>query len=416
MMQTSNYNGRPTIDDGRGTAPAWFRYSVIAAAILLMCSCQAASEPKYRVADANTITIRGQSPDATSLGVAPAAARLPTHLTARQMAQAECLPEGFVPAPCSHDGCACCNYGPIRGPSDEYLCDGGDHGAPAAVLRDWSVAGLEQEDTVAHYDTVDGRTVITPSNKICIYAPRFAAVRKVIDLRAYARYDAAGGTTQQLAPIRIDESEEATTTAALLEPGVHRVKEPPSLLRERKQAGELDRDRRVAAVIGTLAPYANLEVVRSGEYVGEDRVKLARSSLHAITWTSNQAAQVTFDSRKAQAEVSVQTPGTIYHLLAPNNPRLRLLKLASRGAALPGEEVEFTLRFDNVGDRVIANVTIVDNLTTRLEYVPDSQQSSLRSNFTTEPNDGDSLVLRWELVEPIEPGQGGVLQFRAKVR
>lgn len=418
MTQPTTYYGPTTADHGRRRAPAWFRYGVIAAAVLLLCSCRSTTGPEYRIASSGAV-IRGQSPEApagaSAAGVSVASHEA-THLTRQQVAQAQCLPEGFVAAPCAHEGCGCCDHGAMGGPSDEYLCDGGDQGLPAAVRKDRSVAGLEQQDTVAHYDTVDGRTVITPSNRVCIYAPRFAAVRKVVDLRAYARYDAAGGATQQLAPVRLNEREGATTTAALLEPGVHREREPSSLLKERRQAGELDRDRRVAAVIGSLAPYANLEIVRTGEYTGEDRVKLARASLHAVTWTSRQAAQVTLDRRRAQAEVSVQTPGTIYHLLTPNNPRLRLVKLASRGDALPGEEVEFTLRFDNVGDRVIGNVTIADNLTTRLQYVPDSQKSSLSANFSPEPNDGESLVLRWEIAEPIQPGQGGVLQFRARVR
>ena len=91
-------------------------------------------------------------------------------------------------------------------------------------------------------------------------------------------------------------------------------------------------------------------------------------------------------------------------------------KSASTDSALPGEEVEFTLRFDNVGDRVIGNVTIVDNLTTRLEYVADSQKSSVKADFSTQPNEGDSVVLRWEIAEPVQPGEGGVLQFRARVR
>jgi uncharacterized repeat protein (TIGR01451 family) len=219
-----------------------------------------------------------------------------------------------------------------------------------------------------------------------------------------------------LSPVRIDEREEAATSLAALEPTIHRATNPPSLLRERQQAGELDRDRRVAVSIGSLAPYANLQIVRTGEIVGEDRVKIARSSLAAITWAGDQAAQVVLDSLRAHAEVSAQTPGTIYLLVEPNNPKLRLIKLASTGAAIPGEEVEFTLRFDNIGDRVIGNVTIVDSLTTRLEYVPDSQKSSVEASFSTEPNDGDSLILRWEIIEPIQPGDGGVIQFRMRVR
>ena len=62
----------------------------------------------------------------------------------------------------------------------------------------------------------------------------------------------------------------------------------------------------------------------------------------------------------------------------PDNPRLRLIKLASCGHAQPGEEIEFTLRFDNIGDQTIGNVTIVDNLTTRLEYVPELGQEQRR--------------------------------------
>ncbi|HEX6960289.1 MAG TPA: hypothetical protein VF175_00365, partial [Lacipirellula sp.] len=162
-------------------APGWFRYGLIALAILTMCACTA-PQPKYRVAGGGA-TFRGQSPDDGSS--APSKVRvvpneLPTHLTDAQIKQAQCLPEGFRAAPL-HGGCACCDYGPIRGPNDEYLCDGGDHGLPVGVRADWSIHGLEQEDTIAHYDTIDGRTIVTPSNKLCIYAPRFAAIRQVVN-------------------------------------------------------------------------------------------------------------------------------------------------------------------------------------------------------------------------------------------
>ena len=100
----------------------------------------------------------------------------------------------------------------------------------------------------------------------------------------------------------------------------------------------------------------------------------------------------------------------------PKKPQLRLIKLASCGAAKLGDEIEFTLRFDNVGSQVIGNVTIMDNLTTRLEFVAESAKSSVESDFSAEPNTGGSVVLRWEIKEPIEAGQGGILQFKCKVR
>src|SRR5690606_27745634 len=122
----------------------------------------------------------------------------------------------------------------------------------------------EQEDTVAHYDTVDGRTFITPSNQVCIYAPRFGVVRRVVDLQEYARYDAANGYGQITSLAKIDENEKPALSLAKLEPNINRGEKPSSLLLERQQAGELDRDERLLAEVGALAPYANLQLVKAG--------------------------------------------------------------------------------------------------------------------------------------------------------
>lgn len=450
------HNGPLTTANGPRSAPAWFRYGVIAVAAILMCSCRAAEkQPRYRVAqdqsrqqsqvpaagmladqqyydpaeatdDAEMVVADDferalpPSPPASTPrknNVQLAAAEIPLYLTGAQVKQAQCLSEGNWQSTCQGGACGCCaSHDPVRGPSDEYLCDGGDFNLPAGVNEDWKVTGLEQEDTIAHYDTIDGRTIVTPSNKVCLYAPRFVAVRQVTDLRAYARIDAPGGTIQKIEPNKIEETEDVLTSLAEVKPNLQREKSPPSLLRERAQAGELDRDRRVALTISSLQPYCNVQLIRTGEVIGTDIVKIARASLAAITWTGDQAAQVVLDSRQAQASISDVTPGTIYQLFEPNNPKLRLVKLASKSSAQPGEEVEFTLRFDNIGDKVIGNVVITDNLTTRLEYVEGSQKSSLPANFVTQQNEGESLILRWELTEPLEKGKGGVIQFRCKVR
>ncbi len=415
--------------------PTWFRYGVVALAVIVLCSCRA-NGPQYRVAgnsdtaaaavDVNAVRFQSPGDDAATQ-VQPAAAMLPEPpmiaAPFRYFDETGAAPPGCLGAADGsgcyggcYDGCAVCAPGAIRGPSDEYLCDGGDFGTEAVVITGGNVVGLEPEDAIAHYDTIDGRTVVTPSNKVCIYAPRFAAVRHVVDLRAVANIDAVEGAILDVSPVKINERDRVATSLAALEPTIHRVKDPPSLLRGRDQAGELDRDRRVAATLGSVAPYANLQTIRTGELVGEDIVRLARSSLAAICWSADQAAQVVLDSKKAQAEVSEQTPGTIYLLVEPNNPKLRLIKLASTDAAHPGDEVEFTLRFDNVGDRVIGNVTILDSLTTRLEYVEGSQKCSEEAQFDSRANEGDALKLRWSLNQPLEPGHGGVIQFRCRVR
>ena len=100
----------------------------------------------------------------------------------------------------------------------------------------------------------------------------------------------------------------------------------------------------------------------------------------------------------------------------PGNPRLRLIKVASTPFAQPGDEVDFTLRFDNVGNQTLTKVAIVDNLTTRLEYIPQSAQCSRSAKFSTLPNQGDSLVVRCELSDPLKPGEGGAVRFHCRVR
>ena len=58
---------------------------------------------------------------------------------------------------------------------DEYLCDGGDRDDPVH-FDDYNMQGLETEDTVVQYQDDTGKARIRPTNRVCIYAPRFAAV------------------------------------------------------------------------------------------------------------------------------------------------------------------------------------------------------------------------------------------------
>ena len=63
------------------------------------------------------------------------------------------------------------------------------------------------------------------------------------------------------------------------------------------------------------------------------------------------------------------------------------------------------------------HVTIIDHLMPRLEYVAGSAQSTLKAKFSTQEQlPGESLVLRWEIEEPLEVNQGGIVRFQARVR
>ena len=47
---------------------------------------------------------------------------------------------------------------------------------------------------------------------------------------------------------------------------------------------------------------------------------------------------------------------------------------------------------------------------------PKPPNTTLKTKLTTEPNDGESLVLKWKLEEPLEVGEGGIIRFKTRVR
>jgi len=194
--------------------PAWWRRALIALATVVLCSCQA----PLVISDLSDVVIDDA---AAPTNVGPVRRTEVRELSPELLAMSRPLEGWPASADFSHAGCPTCGQEPgggatcvsdlsgnaaLVGPSNEYLCDGGDFGLPVGVRADWTVDGLEQEDAVAHYDTLDGRIVVTPSNRVCVYAPRFAAVRRVEGLQAHER--------RQLIDIAAEEVELAAAKAA----------------------------------------------------------------------------------------------------------------------------------------------------------------------------------------------------------
>jgi uncharacterized repeat protein (TIGR01451 family) len=302
-------------------------------------------------------------------------------------------------------------------PEDEYLCDGGDDGVPAGVGPENKVGGLEMEDAVAVYDTLDGRTVVKPSNKVCIYSPRFVAVRQVVGLVATEQKQGLNDVylSTTLATPTITQKIGATKQQVQAE---SEIGARPAHAFIMKQG-----DGAMSGVIGprgfqdAFNLYENITVIRKGVFDNSEKPLLARGAQAAIAWSHEQAVQVILNRKGAMVEVqNERTEAIIVATLPPGDPKLRIIKIASTPDALPGEEVWFTLRFDNVGNQPIGNVTIIDSLNTRLEYVEGSAQCSREANFSTQPNEGDSLVIHCELTKPLEVGQGGIIRFKCRVR
>ncbi len=284
-------------------------------------------------------------------------------------------------------------------------------------MRDWTVLGLDQEDTVAHYDTADGHTEVEASNSVCLYAPRFAAVRQVSGLLTHEVHDRLAGVDVPVLPSSQEQRGVPTTVLQPVEAERYVGTDSPRAFRERVRGESMDGLQRLAKLVDRFSSHEDFQVIRAGTFDNTEKARLAERLDAAVAWTETQAVQVVIDEVTASIATNDVGLQSVYcYDLPPGKPRLRVVKVASKKSAQPGENVEFTIRYDNVGDQTVGNVTIVDNLTTRLEYIPDTAQSSLEAKFYTQENEGESLVLRWEIRSPLKVGEGGIIRFTCRVR
>jgi uncharacterized repeat protein (TIGR01451 family) len=305
----------------------------------------------------------------------------------------------------------------IRGswPEDEYIFDGGDHDGRVTVTDDWSLEGLDEEDTIIHYDTLDGRTIVKPSNRVCIYAPRFAAVRQVILPYGDDQLVRAGGVEMPIGPIQDGLVQPVTTTVQPVQPVAEIGERSPITFLEKLPPINMIANTVVRAAVDRLKPYEDFDLIRAGKLEEDEKPFIAQAVQAAIVWTLDQGVQVAIEGRAASVLEGDRRAQATY-FVEPGKPCLRICKIASTHSALPGEIVEFTIRFDNVGEQTIGNVTLVDDLTTRLEYIEGTAAASVDAEFFTDPNPQGSLVLRWEIKQPMKAGDGGIARFKCRVR
>ena len=302
-------------------------------------------------------------------------------------------------------------------PADEYLAAGGDHPPGSTVDQEWMIRGLQPGETIAHYDTVAGQRVVEPTNPVYLYSPRFGAVRQVVGFRSEEQWEQLAAAVNTFGLARQEDRNLALSSKQHYQPLGQAGERRLVQVQSRSGEGAL------SAAVGPrgfhdgLLPYENLEVVRTGKFDSAEFALVAAGAAAAQAWFHTAVVQVFIDRKAAVATEGITSVDVIYGVdEPPSHPRLRVIKLASRHHAAPGELVHFTIRFDNVGNELIGNVTIVDSLPTRLEYIPGSAQCSVPAQFSTEENEAGSLILRWEITHPLEPGQGGVIRFQCRVR
>jgi uncharacterized repeat protein (TIGR01451 family) len=300
---------------------------------------------------------------------------------------------------------------------DEYVFDGSDRGVKVTIGDDLIIQGLETEDTVGHFETVDGQRLVTPSNRVAIYAPRFGAVRR-LDGVFNARLRQPIGSIEEKTPIAMANGNNETATS-----NQHVALDQ---FENSKRASEfIDRTRGVLAdnivhLLGTrnsFKAYENLSLIRLGKHSNSESARLDLGIQSATVWEDNLGLQIAVSNTAPVTVDKVKSAQQFVHVeTKESSDILRVTKVASKIAARTGDVVEFTIRFDNLSARALEDVTIIDNLTRRLEYIADSASSTVGAEFSQEKNDGGSLLLRWKLSESLAPQKGGLVRFKCRVR
>ncbi len=323
---------------------------------------------------------------------------------------------GRCPLPC----------GPVRGtappagrpwlPRDEYLCDGGDRAEALHFGGDGNLQGIDPRDAVIQFRD-DRRPRVLPTNVVCLYAPRFAAVRTSL------------GPVQAEAvqPLRGVDILERQVTGERLEGPERFVKNETAVINRHRSRASAVSERIVVFeakelrilesfnVETRIGGHVQLEIVETRKQLMKGAI--AKESTPPLTIKTAEGLVVTGLVQGAGQQVTSWKPQETAGVeVPPNKPGLAVLKRVSAGVAEPGDVVEYAIQYRNMGNVPITAVSVIDSLLPRLEYVARSAKGPAGTVFTAGENRVGGTELRWDLPGAIAPGQEGVVLFRAKVR
>jgi uncharacterized repeat protein (TIGR01451 family) len=144
---------------------------------------------------------------------------------------------------------------------------------------------------------------------------------------------------------------------------------------------------------------------------------LAENKIRPIAIKTAESVVVTGIEQSASEKVMAWKPQEdVGTEPVPGVPGLMVIKRVSKEEATPGEEVEFTIEFRNMGNVSIRSVSVIDSLLPRLEYIKGTAQGPKGTVFTANANEAGSTELRWDLPNALAPGESGKVSFKATVR
>lgn len=298
----------------------------------------------------------------------------------------------------------------------EYIFDGGDQLPNVMIKEDWSTAGVDPTDTVMYYETLAGTVCVRPTNRVAIYAPRFGAVRQITGALLSSH---ALGTERLSAPVKPGRFDETNLAGTVVQPLAPQGEEQIRLIdafQENNGGVPILQIIPPQRMSEARIPFEGVEVLGLGKITDDEIAVLGRVLANARTWYTPESLDIMIDGKPAALIRETAASQDVYVYEMPDKCAMRICKTASHTIASSGDIVNFTIRFDNSGVKPLGNAVIVDSLSPRLEYIEGSQQCSIDARFVAEPNDIGSQVLRWEIIAPVGPSEGGAISFDCRVR
>lgn len=298
----------------------------------------------------------------------------------------------------------------------EFICNGGDVPPEARVMRDDSIGGLEPQDAIVHYTTEAGDIEVLPSNRVCLYAPRFGAIRQVSGAVAGEKAIGLSGTYQPVGPNGFGLTQPSLVVEDIAELAHADVAKRVDAMRERNRGVPVEGIVQPVLAADVLQILATLDAVSLSRLDESQILLLQQGALAARSWMIRDAVEVMIESvqppvltRDARVEAFVE-----YDF--PDAGRLEIIKVADKDHAQQGEEVTFAIHVRNVGDSPVHRVEIADSLVSRLEYVEGSQTCDRDAEFETSGNAAGSIRMKWSLSEPLKVGETAKIEFKCRVR
>ncbi|MEM9700913.1 MAG: hypothetical protein AAF907_00550 [Planctomycetota bacterium] len=303
-------------------------------------------------------------------------------------------------------------------PKDEYLCDGGDRLRPTGVTDELGgLGGLDTEDAVVRFRGSDGELTVRPTNRVCIYAPRFAEVTTTFGIVADIRYQG---------PADVARTAGSAVGVSDVPTGTMRQETRLDAARARSKVSGLTAERPWSALSDVLRRQQNVRYTetlkvltnrRANERTGLSAAELTEREDAAAVWTRTDNPVTFFVGDSATVATNTTRPQVIVGVEDKRKPGvLCVRKFADKAFAAAGDLVTFTITVENRGQKPLSEIVILDNLTPRLEYVEGSGESTLPGELQVTPNGEGSGIVRFVLSEDLDGGEKGKLTFQTRVR